>query len=157
MPRVSASRTVACDPQRTFEVVGDPHHLPRWWPGIARVEDVHLTRERRRSRWTSVLIARSGRPVRADYRCVSSARGERFAWEQELDETPFAKHLREARTDISLAPDPEGTRVTITADHRLRGLSRLGGWMMRGAMRRQIRGALAGLVEILGEPQRSSG
>lgn len=152
MPRVSASRTVATNPQRTFDVVGDPHHLPRWWPGISRVEDVQLTPGRRRSRWTAVLVARSGRPVRADYRCVTSAEGERFAWEQELEGTPFGKHLREARTEISLAPDPEGTLVTITAEHRLRGLSRLGGWMMRGAMRRQIREALDGLTEALGDP-----
>ena len=32
--------------------------------------------------------------MRADFRCVSSAEGERYVWEQELEGTPFERHLQ---------------------------------------------------------------
>ena len=33
------------------------------------------------------------RHLRADFRCVSSAERERYVWEQELEGTPFERHL----------------------------------------------------------------
>ena len=84
-------------------------------------------------KWTQVLETRRA-GVRADYRCVSAAEGERYVFEQLLAGTPFDRILREARTEIRMQPEQDGTRVTMTAEQRLRGLSRLGGLMMRRAM-----------------------
>ena len=50
--------------------------------------------------------------MRADYRCVSSAEGERYVWEQQLAGTPFERHLRSSKVEIELRADGEGTEVT---------------------------------------------
>ena len=57
----------------------------------------------RRSQWTKVLETAEGRGVRADYRCLSSAEGERYVWEQQLEGTPFERHLRSSRIEIAPA------------------------------------------------------
>ena len=49
MPTARRSRTVPAPPERVWEIVGDPHHLPRWWPRVQRVESVtdeHFTEVR---------------------------------------------------------------------------------------------------------------
>ena len=131
--------------------MSDPHALPRWWPRTARVESVDETKGGRRSRWTKVLETSRGRGVRADYRCTSAAENERYVWEQELEGTPFEKHLRESSTEIILTPSYGGTEVAITLRQTLRGLSRLGSPMMRGAAKRMLDDALDGLAQALGE------
>ena len=132
--------------------MSDPHALPRWWPRTTRVESVEETKGGRRSRWTKVLETSRGRGVRADYRCTSSAENERYVWEQELEGTPFEKHLRESATEITLEPaSGNGTEVAITLRQTLRGLSRLGSPMMRGAAKRMLDDALDGLAHALGE------
>ena len=40
MPSTRRSRTIAAPLQLLWEVVEDPHHLPRWWPRVERIEDV---------------------------------------------------------------------------------------------------------------------
>lgn len=131
--------------------MSDPHSLPRWWPRTSRVESVDETKGGRRSRWTKVLETSRGRGVRADYRCTSAAENERYVWEQELVGTPFEKHLRESTTEIGLRPAGGGTEVAITLRQTLRGLSRLGSPMMRGAAKRMLDDALDGLAQALGE------
>jgi len=42
MPKTRASRTLPAQRERVWEVVADPHSLPRWWPRTQRVEDVAL-------------------------------------------------------------------------------------------------------------------
>ena len=37
---VERERTVAAAPEAVWELVSDPHMLPRWWPGVQRVEEV---------------------------------------------------------------------------------------------------------------------
>ena len=96
-----------------------------------------------------VLETKSGRGVRADYRCISSARGERYIWEQMVEGTPFEKHMRKSVTEISFAPAGDGTKVTITLVRTLRGLSRLGSPMMRGAAGSMLDEALDGLQQAL--------
>jgi hypothetical protein len=130
-------------------VVADPYHLPRWWPRTQRVENVTSGAPKGR-KWTQVLETRDGRGVRADYRCVSAAEGERYVFEQLVAGTPFEKILQEARTSIEMRPDEGGTRVTMTAEQRLRGLSKLGGFMMRRAMGRTLSEALSGLETATG-------
>jgi hypothetical protein len=44
-----------------------------------------------------------------------------------------------------------GTQVSIQADQRLRGMSRLGGFMLRRATGAQLDEALTGLEQAVGE------
>jgi uncharacterized protein YndB with AHSA1/START domain len=152
MPRVSRKRVIDAPRERVWELVSDPHHLPRWWPRTRRVEDVRHTPGGRRSRWTTVLQTERGSGVRADYRCTSAAAGERYVWEQEVEGTPFEKILRSAMLEIHLRPRNSRTEVTLIASERLRGLSRLGSPMMRRAVRRRLDEALDGLQRAVGAP-----
>ena len=131
MPRVTRKRTIAADPSDVWRLISDPHSLPRWWPRTSRVENVEQKSAGRRSQWTKVLETAEGRGVRADYRCLSSAEGERYVWEQQLEGTPFARHLRGSRIEIGLRPREQGTQVSLTSAQTLKGMSRLGSLMMR--------------------------
>ena len=138
---------------RVWELVSDPHHLPRWWPKTVRVEDVRQVGSGKRSRWTTVLGTERGRGVRADYRCTSAATGERYVWEQEVEGTPFERILKFSRLDIELADGGDrGTRVRLSSAERLKGLSRLGSPMMRMATRRRLDEALDGIERAVAEP-----
>ena len=55
-----------------------------------------------------MLETNEGRGVRADFRCLSSAEPERYIWEQQLEGTPFARHLRSAGVEIGLRPEGSG-------------------------------------------------
>jgi uncharacterized protein YndB with AHSA1/START domain len=144
MPKVSRSRLIAADRERVWELVSDPHNLPRWWPRTTRVEDVHQGPEGHPA-WTAVLGTERGSGVRADYRCTDAIPGERYAWKQELAGTPFERVLRSSALEVSLDGEGESTRVTLRSDESLRGLSRLGTPMMRGAARRRLDEALNGV------------
>jgi uncharacterized protein YndB with AHSA1/START domain len=149
MPRVSRRRAIAAPPEEVWRLVSDPHSLPRWWPRTGRVENVERRSGGRRSQWTKVLETAEGRGVRADYRCLSSAENERYVWEQQLEGTPFARHLRSARIEIALRPDDGGTRVELSSVQSLRGLSRLGSPMMRRGQRETLDEALDGIEAAL--------
>lgn len=130
-----------------WELVSDPAHLPRWWPGVERVEDAT------RTTWTTVLLTRRGRAVRADYTRVLAEAPRRLVWRQEVDETPFERFLAGAETEIAIeAGNGSPTRVEIESRERLRGVSSFGGAFARRAARRRLDGALRGLVRALGEP-----
>lgn len=146
---MSRSRVVSAPPERVWQLISDPHSLPRWWPRVIRVESVDVRRGGERSQWTKVLGTQAGRGVRADFRCLHSTHGRRWVWEQEIEGTPFEKHLASARTEILLEPAGEGTRVEIRSVQKLRGLSRLGAPLMRGAGRRLIDEALDGVERAL--------
>ena len=153
MPRVTRRRHLSAPPDRVWALVSDPYSLPRWWPRTGRVESVDVKPGGKRSQWTKVLETAEGRGVRADFRCVSSAEGERYAWEQQLEGTPFAKHLRSSKVEINLrAEEDGGTEVALTSEQTLRGLSRLGSPMMRGGQGRILDEALDGLERAL-EPE----
>lgn len=151
MPTVSRSRVVAAPVAKVWELVSDPYNLPRWWPRCVRVEDVGgAASGSRRARWTAVMETENGRGVRADFRCVSSAEGERYAWEQELAGSPFERILQRSLTQIDLAPEGEGSaRVSLRSIQKLRGLSRLGSPMMRGGTGRNLEAALDGIEAAL--------
>ncbi|HEX9967213.1 MAG TPA: SRPBCC domain-containing protein [Solirubrobacterales bacterium] len=149
MPRITRRRTVPAPPAEVWELISDPYSLPRWWPRASRVESVDRKSGGRRSQWTKVLTTAEGRGVRADYRCVSAAEPERYVWEQQLDGTPFERHLRESRVEIGLKPDGEGTEVSLASAQKLRGMSRLGGPMMRGGQRKILDEALDGIERAL--------
>ena len=150
MPRVTRRRTVAAPVDEVWDLVSDPYALPRWWPRVSRVEDVDARQAGRRSQWTKVLETNHGRGVRADYRCVSSAENERYVWEQQLENSPFAKHLKDSRVEIELhAAGERETRVVMSSSQTMRGMSRLGSWVMRKGQRDILDGALNGLEEAL--------
>ena len=149
MARVTRKRSVAAPRDEVWALVSDPYNLPRWWPRTARVENVEQRGSGRRSQWTQVLETAEGRGVRADFRCVSSAEGERYAWEQELEGTPFAKHLRSSRVEIGLAERGEGTEVSLSSEQQLRGMSRLGGTLMRRGQGTILDEALDGIERAL--------
>lgn len=151
MATTRRARTLAADPAEVWKVIEDPHHMPRWWPGVKRMEGVQD------DRWTQVFMTKKGRAVRADFRLLESqppgAYGEataRRVWEQEIPGTPFERVLNESVTEIVLEPDDAGTRVTITQRQRLRGYSRTGGFLLRRATRGKLDEALDGLEQIVG-------
>ena len=114
-----------------------------------RVEGVDRKSAGRRSEWTKVLETGEGRGVRADFRCLSAAEGERYVWEQQLAGTPFERHLRRSTVEVGLRPGAEGTEVVLTSDQSLRGLSRLGGLMMRRGQAAKLEEALSGIERAL--------
>jgi uncharacterized protein YndB with AHSA1/START domain len=144
---------IDASPERVWELVSDPHHLPRWWPLTARVEDVRDGNEGAPAQWTKVLRTERGATVRADFRRSSATAGEGLTWEQDVAGTPFERILSSARVAIDLRPRGAATAVTLTSDETLRGLSRLGGPMIRRASRRRLDEALANLERALGGPE----
>ncbi len=149
MPRVTRRRTIAAPVEQVWELISDPYNLPRWWPRTSRVENVDRKPEGKRSQWTKVLETAEGRGVRADYRCLSSARGERYVWEQQLAGTPFERHLRRSLVEIGLRAANGDTEVSLTSEQKLRGMSRLGSPMMRGGQGKILDEALDGLEQAL--------
>ncbi len=150
MPRVTRRRTFAAPVPEVWKLVSDPYSLPRWWPRVGRVENVERRPGGRRSQWTKVLQTAEGRGVRADYRCLSSAENERYVWEQQVEGTPFAKHVRSSVVEVGLRPDGAGTEVSLSHDQTLRGMSRIGAPMMRRAQRDVLDEALDGIERALG-------
>lgn len=148
MPKVTRSRVVAAEPVRVWELVSDPHSLPRWWPRVVRVEDVRDAGGKR-ARWTAVLGTERGTGVRADFRCTGSTSAERYAWEQEVAGTPFERILKSSTVELKLRPVDGRTEVTVVGDESLRGLSRLGAGMLKGAARRRLDEALDGIENAL--------
>jgi uncharacterized protein YndB with AHSA1/START domain len=139
MPTTRRRRTLEAPTEAVWAVVADPHHLPRWWPRAARVEDVSG------DRWTLVLATAKGRSVRADYRLLDSEPPTRRRFAQEIEGSPFARMLRSSEVEVALADAGGGTEVTVELAQKLRGTSRLGGFMFRGAARRTLDEALESL------------
>jgi uncharacterized protein YndB with AHSA1/START domain len=145
VPRVTRERTITAPADDVWEVVSDPFALPRWWPQTVRVEDASS------AAWTTVLVTPRGRSVRADYTRAEAQPPRRLVWRQELEESPFERLMHSSVTEIELSgADGGGTRVAITADERLRGRNRLGGFMFRRATRRRLDEALDGLERAVG-------
>ncbi len=138
------SRTFRAAPNEIWDLIADPDHLPRWWPGVARVEGVAP------GRFTEVLMTKRGRPVRADFRIVQADRPYGLAWMQEVEGTPFQRVLSESIISIALSLGADGTTVTIEQRQKLRGYSRTGGFLLRRATGSKLDEALDGIERILG-------
>jgi uncharacterized protein YndB with AHSA1/START domain len=149
MPKVTRKRILSAPLEDVWELVSDPYSLPRWWPRTSRVESVDRKPEGKRSQWTKVLETAEGRGVRADYRCVSSAEGERYVWEQQLAGSPFERHLRSSSVEIGLRGADGGAEVSLTSEQKLRGMSRFGSPMLRGGQGKILDAALDGLERAL--------
>ncbi len=146
MPTTRRTRAIAAPAQEIWELIGDPHHLPRWWPRVARVEAVEP------DAFTEVLASPRGRLVRADFRVVAhDDRALVLRWSQQIEDTPFARVLTAAETELRLEPSGTGTNVTIELRQALRGLfARLGARRVARAARSTLDDALDGLERIYG-------
>jgi uncharacterized protein YndB with AHSA1/START domain len=149
LPSAQRTRTITASPQELWEVIGDPHHLPRWWPRVSRVESVEV------DAFTEVLLGGRGKMVRADFRLLDAVSPRRIVWAQQVENTPFARILKSAETEISLAgadmSDGPATEVTIELRQTLHGfLARLGSHLVRRAAGSTIEEALDGLERIVG-------
>ena len=149
MPTTSRSRLIEAPPERLFEIVSDPHNLPRWWPRVTRVEAVHGPSRRAGASWTTVMETAAGKAVRADHGCTRSEPPGAYAWQQEVEGTPFERILREAMTTVTLEPAAGATEVTIAVRQRLRRFARLGVLQVKRATARTLDGALDGLERAL--------
>ena len=160
MPTARRTRTIGTSPQELWEVLGDPHHLPRWWPRVSRVEAVTQTgiphgggHAGELGAFTEVLTSAKGKIVRADFQLLDAVAGQRIVWAQQVENTPFGKVLKSAETEVSLAgvDDARSTEVTIEIRQALQGfLARLGAHMVRRAAASTIEEALDGLERIVG-------
>jgi carbon monoxide dehydrogenase subunit G len=141
------TRLIEAPAHAVWAVVADPHHFPRWWPGVVRMEGVHD------DRFTQVYTTKRGRAVRMDFRMIASDPPEdggsaRVSFAQEVAGTPFERVLNQSVTQVAMEPEDRGTRVTIAQQQKLRGYSRTGGWMLRRATGRRLQEALEGLERV---------
>jgi uncharacterized protein YndB with AHSA1/START domain len=143
---VRRERVVPAAPAEVWRIVSDPTRLAAWWPGVSRVEEAS------REAWTTVLVSKTGKSVRADYTLVEADEPERVLWRHEVEESPFERRRAESTTEIALAPDAGGgTAVRITLDQRPRGWARFSPFQLRAAARHQAEAALDGLAGLLGD------
>jgi len=146
MPDASRSRTIAASAGDLWDVISDPHHLPRWWPRVSRVEDVE------QDAFTEVLKTAKGRscaPTSSWSRPTSSPAGHVVS----------AGAGHSVRTPTAVGGDggaPGGghrqaTKVTIELRQVLNGgFPRFGGYMVIRAARATIDEALDGLERVGG-------
>jgi uncharacterized protein YndB with AHSA1/START domain len=157
VPTARRSRTIAAPAQELWEIVRDPHHLPRWWPRVTRMEDVQD------GAFTEVMTTARGHLVRADFNVTACDEQTRTVrWAQEVAGTPFARVLSAAETELRLEPaaagvgglpgaDTGATEVTIELRQSLTGFfPRFGGFIVRRAAAATLEEALDGLERISG-------
>ncbi|HWH94698.1 MAG TPA: SRPBCC family protein [Baekduia sp.] len=148
MPVTRRSAVIAAAPPTVWQTVADPHRLPAWWPRVERVEGVGA------GGFTQVLRSERGALVRADFRIGRRTKPRVVTWSQDLEGTPFAKLLARAQTTITLAPEGDGaTRVELRLEQRLQGISRLGGFLVKRAARKQLDAALHALAQLHAAPE----
>jgi uncharacterized protein YndB with AHSA1/START domain len=161
VPTARRSRTIAAPAQELWELLCDPHHLPRWWPRVTRVEDVTLTGTGEEDAFTEVMRTRKGKLVRADFSVRRDEARQRITWIQRIEGTPFASVLKAAETELQLVPDGSGTEVTIELRQEMAVGSarhspfmslapRFGGPLVRRAAASTLEQALDGLERISG-------
>jgi carbon monoxide dehydrogenase subunit G len=130
--------------EELWEVVRDPHHLPRWWPRVARVEAVEG------DAFTEVLKSDKGKLVRADFTLVACDEAQqRLTWTQQLEGSPFARLLSAAETEVQLTPEGDATDVALELRQQLTGVfPRFGAYLVRRAATATLDEALDGLERI---------
>jgi uncharacterized protein YndB with AHSA1/START domain len=159
VPTARRSRTIAAPMQELWELLCDPHHLPRWWPRVTRVEDVTLTGTGEQDAFTEVMRTRKGKLVRADYSVRCDQAQHTLTWVQRVEGTPFASVLKSAETELRLTPAGPGTEVTIELRQEMAIGSaryspfmslapRFGGPLVRRAAASTLEQALDGLERI---------
>lgn len=142
MSKTARSRRLCAEREAIWGLVADPRQLPRWWPGVSRVEGVTG------DGFTMVLSGRRGAAVRLDLRILEPLPPERISFTQQLTGTPFEGLLREWTLAVSLDADEGATIVRLHERQLLRGVSRLGLPLQRAPARRRLDLALEGLAQI---------
>jgi uncharacterized protein YndB with AHSA1/START domain len=145
MPVTRRHATIAAPPAVVWQTVADPHRLPAWWPRVERVEGVGA------GGFTQVMRSDRGALVRADFRVGKRNKPRVVTWKQDVEGTPFAKLLSRSETTVTLEPDGAGadaTRVELRLEQRLQGISRLGGFLVKRAARKQLDEALSALAGL---------
>jgi hypothetical protein len=118
--------------------------------------------------FTEVLMSEKGKTVRADFKRLEVVPLQRVVWAQQIENTPFARILTSAETEIGLSHGSEvgeglsggplseglageGTQVTIELRQTMHGfLARLGSHLVRRAANSTLEEALDGLERIVG-------
>jgi uncharacterized protein YndB with AHSA1/START domain len=144
VPRLEVSRTVAAPVAKVWEVIADPHHLYRWWPGVTRIEAVSD------DHFTQVMPTRKGRPMRVDFVVLASEPPRRRVWALQPEGTPFERMVALWETEVLLEPDGDGTRVSLAERQLMHGSLRLAAYLQRRSVRKRLNGALDGLEQIFG-------
>ncbi len=160
MPTARRSRTIAAPVEDLWALIDDPHHLPRWWPRVERVEDVEG------DAFTEVMRTRKGKLVRADFDVTHRDEPEHtLTWSQRVHGTPFEQVLSSAETQLWLTPSETSRRSTdVTLELRqemvrysgrssglFMGLApRFGSTMVRRAAAATLDEALDGLERVSG-------
>jgi uncharacterized protein YndB with AHSA1/START domain len=139
---VTRSQRIVATAEEIWGIVSDAHHLPRWWPGVTRVENVAG------DRFTEVIPTRRGKPMRLDFRIVESLAPERLTWTQDLQGTPFERLLSAWTTTITLLSDGDACIVTLEESQQLKGSLRAGALLQRRPARRRVESALQGLSSL---------
>jgi uncharacterized protein YndB with AHSA1/START domain len=107
------SRKIAAPAEELWAVVSDPHHLPRWWPRVERIEDVHD------GAFTEVMKTRKGKTVRADFELLRiDPEARSVCWEQIVAGTPFAAVLAASETEVQLVPQGLEALTEVTIELR---------------------------------------
>jgi uncharacterized protein YndB with AHSA1/START domain len=139
-----AETVVPAAPEEVWSLVSDPARLSQWWPGVTRVEEASA------DAWTTVLSSPKGKSVRVDYSRVETEPERRLVWRQEVEQSPFERILASATTEVALAAEDNGTRVSVALEQRPRGWARFAPLQFRAAGRRQVQGAVEGLDAMFG-------
>jgi uncharacterized protein YndB with AHSA1/START domain len=149
VPTARRSRTIGAPATEIWEIVRDPHHLPRWWPRVERVEAVEG------GAFTEVMRTAKGKVVRADFDVLSADEARReLRWSQRVQGTPFGRLLSSAETEVRLSPvtgaqPSAATEVTLELRQVLTGFfPRFGGHMVKRAAAATLDEALDGLERI---------
>ena len=142
MPTVTCSRTIPVPQPELWELLSDPHHQPRWWPNVERMEAVG------EDGFTQVLKTRRGKPIRADFAIVACHPRSMVVWEQQLPGTPFARVLSESVIQVDLGPAPGATVVTLSHRLKPRGYSRTGGFLIGRDTTKQLERLLDGIARL---------
>ena len=137
------TRTLPASQQELWELIADPHHMPRWWPGVTRMEGVE------EDRLTQVFKTRRGHTVRADFRVLTPTRRGRAPGSRRSPGPRSSASCTSRSSRSGSRPAGSGaTEVTIVQQQKLRGYSRTGGFLLRRAARDKLDEALDGLERI---------
>src|SRR3984957_19554035 len=102
MPTATRSRTFAVAHADLWELIADPHHQPRWWPGVERRESAA------KDAFTQALKTKRAKPIRADFLVTAVEPPWMTVWEQQIPGTPFARVLKESVIQVNLEPAGAG-------------------------------------------------
>jgi uncharacterized protein YndB with AHSA1/START domain len=142
VPTVTRSRPIVASQAELWELLSDPHHQPRWWPGVERMEAVAD------DGFTQVLKTKRGKAIRADFVVSVVHPPAMVVWEQQLPGTPFARVLSESVIQLDLQPQTAATVVTLSHRLKPRGYSRTGGFLLGRDTSKQLDRLLDGIARL---------